>query len=87
MTSFDGQRPDIEYPCQWGYRIIGEREDAIRDAVATIVGETEHMLERSNTSRTGRYCSLRLVLTVRDEAQRNAIFQALNEHDAVRLVL
>jgi putative lipoic acid-binding regulatory protein len=80
-------RPDIDYPCPWGYRIIGENEEAIRDAVASIIGDVEHALDPSNTSRTGRYCSVELRLIVRDEAHRVAIFEGLTKHHAIRFVL
>ncbi len=80
-------RPEIDYPCRWSYKVVGESEDRLRVAVGGVVGKTDHTLELSNTSRTGKYVSLALDVLVRDEEQRRGIGQALHEHEDVRLVL
>jgi putative lipoic acid-binding regulatory protein len=80
-------RPDISYPCVWEYTVIGVGEDGMRHAVAAAVAECEHTVAPSNTSRTGKYCSLRLEVAVGDEAERDRIFQALAAHDEVTMVI
>ncbi len=52
-----------------------------------IVGDRDHTLRFSHTSRGGKYCSLALDLIVDDEAQRLGIFTALSEHAEVHYVL
>ena len=32
------ERPDIEYPCNWEFRIIGADQAGLREAIAGIVG-------------------------------------------------
>ena len=81
------RRPQIEYPITWSYQLIGSDEAQMREAVASIVAARAHTLELSNTSRTGKYCSLRLEIEVADEADRLALFQALSKHTAVRFLL
>ena len=85
MTERPG--PEITYPCVWSYRIVGTDESEIRDAVATIIGAAPHTLTPVRRSRTGRYCSLNLELTVEDEPQRQSIYAALQDHAAVHFVL
>jgi putative lipoic acid-binding regulatory protein len=80
-------RPIIEYPCSWEYKAIGSDEGCMREAIAEIMADREHELSFSRTSRTGRYCSLLLVVTVESEDQRNTIFRALQEHRHIRMVL
>jgi len=63
MDFLDG-KPLIQYPCSWVYQVIGTDETAIRDFVADLVGTADYELSYSNASRTGKYCSLRLKLTV-----------------------
>jgi hypothetical protein len=79
--------PDIDYPCRWTYRIIGKDEGALRSLVAALLEEREHYLELSNRSRGGRYTSLRLQVTVSDEADRKGLFASLSSHSAVKIVL
>lgn len=81
------RRPEIDYPTAWSYQVIGSDEALVRMAVADVVRKREHSLHLTNTSRTGKYCSLRLELVVVDEADRLALFQALAAQAAVRIVL
>jgi len=77
----------IQYPCAWGFRIIGTHEKLIRQLVVEIVGEHTHTLDASNTSAAGKYVSMRLSVQVRDEEHRNEIHQRLTAHEAVKMVL
>ena len=84
---FENQRPEIEYPCHWSYRIVGTCADTIRALVVTVAGDAEHALEPSNRSSTGKYVSFKLTLFVRDEAHRHEVFHTLSADDSVRHVL
>jgi len=82
----EGQ-PEIEYPCQWEFKVIGTDEAALRRAIEEIVGDRPHELTFSHRSRGGKYSSLRLSVHVDDEECRNAIFVALRERDEVATLL
>jgi len=79
--------PEIRYPCEWGFRIIGTHDKLIRQLVAEVVRELDHTLESSNTSAGGKYVALHLRIEVRDEAHRNEIHAALMADEAVKTVL
>lgn len=78
---------DVSYPCRWRYQIVGLDETRLREAIALAAAGHEHTVTFSRSSRTGKYCSLHLELTVTDEAHRNGIFEALREHRDVSMVL
>ena len=64
----------------------------MREAIVEIMADREHDVSFSRTSRTGRYCSLLLVVMVESEDHRNAIFTGLarappHPHGAVNRVL
>ncbi len=80
-------RPDIEYPTHWSYHVIGADPDAVRAAVRDAVGPAEHEWEGGAESRRGRWHSVRIRVLVDDEPHRLRILAALQEHDAIRLVL
>ena len=80
-------KPEIDYPCEWEYKVIGADAEAIRAVIAAVVGEAEHTLDLSRASRTGKYVSLQLAVAVRDEEHRLGIYHALTAHHAVKIVL
>lgn len=81
------KKPEIRYPTAWGYRLIGEDEAAMRQAISEVLGELDHVLSRGQESAQGRYRSLSLELVVESQAQRDAIFRGLSEHPAVRWLI
>ena len=88
MLLFDWNRkPELQYPCPWEYRVIGHDQFAIRQAVAEVLHDVDYEISLSRFSRTGRYCSLEVALTVADEAQRTSLFTALKSHPAILMVL
>jgi putative lipoic acid-binding regulatory protein len=86
-SAFDDARPEIVYPCRWEYKTIGPDRELMEAAVTKIVADLDYTLDFSNHSRTGKYCSLVLVVTVDSEEHRNSIFQALRSHRHIRMVL
>lgn len=87
MQPFDSQRPEIDYPCSWTYRVICTDEALLRAAIRVIVGAAEHSVSNVGSSESGRYQRLELLVTVRDEQHRNEIFAALGREAVVRFVL
>jgi uncharacterized protein len=86
-STMEAERPEIDYPCQWTYQIIGQGEALLRGHIeATLLG-LEHELEVTRTSTSGRYSSIRVTLVVSDEAQRLKLGAAFQQHPAVRIVL
>ena len=82
-----GCRPQIDYPCRWQYRIIGEDRTAMLAAIAAQVDVAACVIDDANTSSSGRYLSLNLEITVNDEPERLHLYQALSGHPAIRMVL
>ena len=78
---------DIEYPCTWSYKVIGIDAEAMQNAVETVLGAQRYLLSHSRQSSGGKYVSLHLETVVESEESRNAIFQLLKDHAAVRMVL
>lgn len=79
--------PKIDYPCQWEYKTIGPDEARMREAIAQIMEGLEHTVQSANVSRTGKYCSLLLLVEVVSESHRNDIFAALSNHESIRVVI
>jgi len=69
----------LTYPRAWEFTIIGFDAGRLREVVARAVGDQAHTVADSRQSRTGKYVSVTLTLTVRDEAHRNGIVTALRD--------
>ncbi len=84
-----GQRLQIDYPCRWLYKVIGESAERVQAAVLEVVevDSGDVTIERSHVSSRGRYVSFNVEVTVRSEGERIAIYEALRRHNAIRLVL
>lgn len=87
MEELPDRPPEIDYPARWGYRLIGADPDALRDAVREVLGDVEHVVAPSHTSKRGRYHAFAVELVVESETQRLAFFEAFRAHDAIVYVL
>jgi len=86
-STFEGQSPEILYPCIWSYQVIGVDEALLRAAVLEVVGDLPHTLRPGNVSKGGKYRSLGLEARVETELERLRIFECLSKHPAIRFVL
>jgi putative lipoic acid-binding regulatory protein len=81
------KKTQIDYPCEWSYRIIGSDEHLLREAAKSAVGNKKYTLSVSNRSSGGKYQSLNLELRVIDESERLRIFENLKNEAAINFVL
>jgi putative lipoic acid-binding regulatory protein len=87
MNPNDKPKPDIQYPCRWQYRLIGENREAILEAIRSTVDVDACTISDGNVSAGGRYLSLNLQLSVNDEDERLRLYQIFSNHPAIRVVL
>ena len=83
-------RPDIKYPTQWGFKIIGRDKEALEKCIKYIMKETgdkEHTCKLGNQSKTGKFHAYNASCTVDSEEERNKIFKYFSDHDDVDMVI
>ena len=81
------QKLELEYPCNWKYKVITAHEDHTKEAILDVINERFHTLTHSKNSKGGKYVSMNLELLVQNEDDRNFIFEALKAHQKVKMVL
>jgi putative lipoic acid-binding regulatory protein len=81
------EKPDIAYPCPWTFKLFGTDENLLREAVAELMPLAGYELTLSRTSSRGRYLCMNLELTVVSDEDRTSVFEALNAHSQILLVL
>jgi len=87
MTDDEKRKVQLEYPCPWVYKIIGPDADEMKLAVAEIIGNLAYKVSPSHSSKTSKYQSLNVELSVESEAQRTTLYEALKAHRTIKLVL
>ena len=85
LRSFDGEIPEIDYPCEWNFKLVGRSEEDLRAAVDEVVPGSFSFVP-SRASKTGKYLSFELSFTVHDDEERRGIGQRLHDHPAVLFV-
>jgi putative lipoic acid-binding regulatory protein len=81
------RKPDIDYPTNWQYKIIGSDVDEMLSAVEEIIIGLEYEVIPSNVSSNEKYFSLNISLIVPSEIVRDIIFQKLSSHPAIKFVI
>lgn len=78
---------EIEYPCEWPYKVIGANDDLFERSIHAALSDVEYRISESNRSRGGKYVSFDVVASVRDERQRYWIYNRLRSLELVKVVL
>ncbi|WP_457592378.1 HP0495 family protein [Hydrogenimonas sp.] len=81
------KKVEIAYPCEWKYKVIGEKKEAVEEAIKSIMGERPHTVTFSKSSNKGNYHSYELCTLVHNEDDRTELFRQLKKHDDVKMVL
>jgi len=83
----DNNAPEIQYPCEWTYKIIGVDIDNILITIEEAVLGLDYDITPSNVSKNGKYVSLNLKLEVPNEVVRNLIFENLIKSPNIKYIL
>jgi len=87
MILDSSKKPNIEYPCNWDYKVIGTDVDEMIKAIEHVVIGMEYKISSSNVSSKGNYFSLGLKVSVTSEVIRDIIFAKLKDNEFVKMVL
>lgn len=88
MNTLDANnRPDINYPCQWEYKVIGLTPEEMSASVKAILEGRNYNLNMSNVSRTGKYTSLTISMMVENEEDRLSVFDSLSRDNSIKMVI
>ncbi|HKI78486.1 MAG TPA: DUF493 domain-containing protein [Ignavibacteriaceae bacterium] len=83
----NSERPEIKYPCEWSYKIIGHNLDKLIAAVEESSLNLEYEITPSNVSKNQKYFSLNLKIMVSSEAARDLVYEKLEKHQDIIMVL
>ncbi len=81
------QKLELEYPCNWCYKVVASERAGIEIAALEIFCERTYSLNPSNVSKGGKYISMNLELLVHNEEERTYFFETLKAHPHIKMVL
>lgn len=81
------EKPKIEYPTQWGFKLIGRDKEALLTCIKEAMGGKEHLCSIGNASKTGKFHTYNASCSVETQEERDRIFKYCQEHDAVEMVI
>jgi putative lipoic acid-binding regulatory protein len=87
LDNSENRKPKIEYPTKWGYKIIGRDVDEMLSAIEESIEGLEYEVTPSNVSRNEKYYSLNLKVLVPSELIRDILFEKLDKHPSVIMVI
>lgn len=81
------RKPDITYPCQWEYKVIGKDPKRLKEIIIKACAPASPTIVLSNISSGGRYTSLNATLQVDSEEMRLTIFEKLQSNAEIKMVI
>jgi putative lipoic acid-binding regulatory protein len=81
------KRPDIEYPLEWGFKIIGRDRDALERSIKEIMQDREYKCHIGNSSKGGKFHSYNASCQVETQEDRDKIFKYFQDHNDVKMVI
>jgi putative lipoic acid-binding regulatory protein len=80
-------KPAIEYPCIWSYKIICLGGSSASDIVKSVIGDREFSIETSRSSTSGKFESYDVSIVVMSDDDRVGIFHDHKRDPSLRFVL
>jgi len=87
LDSKTQEKPEINYPTKWGFKVIGKDKEKVEQAIKDVMGEKEHSCKFSNSSKKGNFHSYSAECQVESEEERDKLYKIFGEHDDVDYVL
>ena len=87
----EGQNPQIEFPCDYPIKVIGDHSEDFALTVTRVVQQFDPAFDpatlTAQPSRNGRFISVRVTLRATGEEQLQKLFAALKATGQVHMVV
>ena len=87
MIDLSKEKLELDYPCNWSYKLVVLESINIKVTVKEIVSKREHTISKSKSSSKGKFKSYNLELLVHNEDDRKTLYQVLGNHNDIKMVL
>jgi len=80
-------KPEINYPTNWGFKLIGRDKDELEKCIKEVMGDKEHNCHIGNVSKGGKFHSYNASCIVDTKEERDRLFGDFEKHNAVKMVI
>jgi putative lipoic acid-binding regulatory protein len=87
MIDLSKEKLELNYPCNWIYKLVVLEKINIKTTVKEVVLQREHKVTESKKSSKGKFKSYTLELLVHNEDDRKTLYEVLGQHDDIKMVL
>lgn len=87
MVDLSKEKLELDYPCNWIYKLVILETICIKTTVEEVVLKREHTIKESKVSKKGKFKSYTLELLVHNEDDRKELYRILGEHNNIKMVL
>ncbi|WP_121628213.1 HP0495 family protein [Poseidonibacter antarcticus] len=87
MIDLSKEKLELDYPCNWSYKLVVKESINIKSVVQEVVQKREHSIIKSKSSSKGKFESYNLELLVHNEDDRKLLYEILGKHDDIKMVL
>jgi putative lipoic acid-binding regulatory protein len=77
----------LEYPREWGFKIIGRDKEKLKDAIKEVLKDKEHTTKEGNSSKSGKFHTMNATCQVNSQEERDRLFKAFSDHDDIDIVI
>jgi putative lipoic acid-binding regulatory protein len=87
MIDLSKEKLELNYPCNWEYKLVVLEHIDAHGTVKEVVSNREHKVKESKVSSKGKYKSYTLELLVHNDDDRKEIYKMLGDHSNIKMVL
>ncbi len=87
MIDLSKETLELNYPCNWVYKLVCQHQKNINEIVLSILKTREYNIKESKTSSKGKYKSYSLELLVYNEDDRKELYKLLCEHEDIKMIV
>lgn len=87
MVDLNEHKLELEYPCNWAYKIVVLESIDIKIVVKEVLSNRDHKIKESKVSAKGKFKSYSLNLLVHNDDDRKTIYELLGKHSSIKMVL
>ncbi len=87
MIDLNQHTLELDYPCNWEYKIVIRHEQTIQDIIKEVLEEREHDIKPSKKSTGGKFKSYTLEMLVHNEDDRKEIYKLLGDHEHIKMII
>jgi putative lipoic acid-binding regulatory protein len=87
ISDSNRNRPEIQYPTNWRYKVIGTNLDEMISAIEEVAGNLAYEITPSNVSESSKYYSVNFSVVVSSEAVRDMIYEKLSSNEHIKIVM